>query len=510
MRKILVAIFLLLGAGFAHAANNPANIPAVNTIAAMQALGAASGSYPTIQVLGYNSANDGGGGIFTWSSASTATVDSCTIFSATGVGTGRWIRNLGSQNISVEMCGAYRDGTNGTATRTAFQKAFDYIATTTRPSGIIEAKGPTYLFDTTGVTKASSLFCPKLQGAGINATVISFSPASSAAAFEFIGGSGSLCDGGVTGITFNGNSNAIPVKLSGQGGATIDIGMTENVNTGVLLCNCSSGQFTEQNNITVHAPDIATTQQAVHFQVSGGNASFAGNILTLNVSMDSGTRTLSLIDIGSGSYWYNGVLNANIHNFGSGGVFLIKNSSAQPALISSGTMQFESTAGEWVGLADNTGANVYYGGTVYAIGGDNGLCVGGIRYGSAVVLAKTHYVGPSGVQIAGDAQQYCLTQTFDGASGVTLNAQSLNDNGQIYRLNVFNPLNSYNASITFKVATNTSGGGSCSVGATVTSLTIDTNGWGAPTIGCTNFQPTLTNASWTAGGWIVNYDVATQ
>ena len=76
----------------AEGAFNPSNVLFSPNIATMQALGTASPIYPTLQVLGYTTAGDGGGGLFYWNSSSTATVDSGTIFTANGVTTGRWLR----------------------------------------------------------------------------------------------------------------------------------------------------------------------------------------------------------------------------------------------------------------------------------------------------------------------------------------------------------------------------------------------------------------------------------
>jgi hypothetical protein len=45
-----------------------------------------------VMLDGYTAVGDGGGGLFVWSSTSTATVDSGTIAAVTGMGTGRWLR----------------------------------------------------------------------------------------------------------------------------------------------------------------------------------------------------------------------------------------------------------------------------------------------------------------------------------------------------------------------------------------------------------------------------------
>lgn len=155
--RFLAAALIFWFSGQCLAASNPASIPAVSTIAALKALGAASAQYPTIQVNGYYTAGDGGGGIFTWSPASTATTNVCSIFQATAVSTGRWVRS-NTVSLSVLQCGAKGDGsTNDTS---ALQAALTNITaggTVTFPGSISSC----YAFSTAlSVTKAMTILGP--------------------------------------------------------------------------------------------------------------------------------------------------------------------------------------------------------------------------------------------------------------------------------------------------------------------------------------------------------------
>lgn len=94
-------LFRILGAIAALAINffwsnacyaTPDAVSSVADIAAMQALGATSSQYPVLLVRGYQNEGDGGGGTFRWDGGSTATADGGTVFQATGVATGRWVR----------------------------------------------------------------------------------------------------------------------------------------------------------------------------------------------------------------------------------------------------------------------------------------------------------------------------------------------------------------------------------------------------------------------------------
>ncbi|WP_449220390.1 hypothetical protein [Tistrella mobilis] len=67
-----------------------ADMIVVDTLADLLAIPA--GSRGPAQILGRNVVNDGGGGVFQWDAASTATPDRGTVFQPTAGGTGRWIR----------------------------------------------------------------------------------------------------------------------------------------------------------------------------------------------------------------------------------------------------------------------------------------------------------------------------------------------------------------------------------------------------------------------------------
>lgn len=104
----------------ALAASNPANMPTVASIAALQALGAASSQYAAINVASYYASQNSGGGVFVWVPGSTATAEPCVVIQASGVTTGRWFRQIGTSAIDYSQCGAKADDTtDATATITA-------------------------------------------------------------------------------------------------------------------------------------------------------------------------------------------------------------------------------------------------------------------------------------------------------------------------------------------------------------------------------------------------------
>lgn len=265
----------------------------------------------TFYVQGYNAPGDGGGGTFLLT-ASAAANDNCVTFPGpTGL---KWIRQLNGASLAVEMCGAYNDGTHPTETHAAFQAANDYVAASGNPSATITAYGYRYNIGSgaTGIVKAESPACPTWIGAGNNTngsgTIIQYTPSVESATFVFIGGSGSLCGGGIKNIAFRGNANTIAVEVRGQGGMNFDIVAADTLKRLVLLHNDAPNKFSEFNRLTLHSA-VTSLASVLEYRVSGGgNASFHGSGIvggTLNWSNSN-----PAIIIGAGAFPYNAPLEA--------------------------------------------------------------------------------------------------------------------------------------------------------------------------------------------------------
>lgn len=96
-------------------------IKVVDSIAALSASNP-NDVHTNVLVTGYSTANDGGGGIFTFNRSSTATVDGGTVFLTTG--TGRWIRQRDGDIWSILWFGA---STNSSDNGGFIQAALDAI-----------------------------------------------------------------------------------------------------------------------------------------------------------------------------------------------------------------------------------------------------------------------------------------------------------------------------------------------------------------------------------------------
>lgn len=102
----------------------------VSNIAAMRNI-ALPVVLPLINVLGYTTENDGGGGLFYFDSGSSESEDYGTVFVPTGApATGRWKRLISGQSILVEWFGVKGDEDGlggGTDNTTAFERIEAYI-----------------------------------------------------------------------------------------------------------------------------------------------------------------------------------------------------------------------------------------------------------------------------------------------------------------------------------------------------------------------------------------------
>lgn len=145
--------------------------PSVTTIANLRA----SSAYTTnaiIYVQGYYAANDGGGGLFIYDSASTATDDSGVTIKPTAVsGAGRWIRQINEgSHYNVRWYGAKGDGSTDDAS--AIQAALDKAAAQGVTEGISGKYGAIVYFPsgkykcTSGLNVRSSLGIKMVGEAG--------------------------------------------------------------------------------------------------------------------------------------------------------------------------------------------------------------------------------------------------------------------------------------------------------------------------------------------------------
>jgi hypothetical protein len=482
LRNIFVALAMVLAPSVALAANNPANIPAVNTIAAMKALGAASVQYQTIQVLGYNAAGDGGGGLFRWIVGSSATAEPCVTFAATGVVSGRWVRQMNGVPLSVIMCGAYNDDTNSAATKIAFQAATDYKQRvgSPDPNGVITIPAGTYdlgTADTWGVRTNGANWCPLFRGDGSGSTVVKYNPSVEGSAFLFNSNVGNCNGGGVENLRVTGNSNTIGCQFLSTNNGVCSI-QTIGVKQVALLCSCSSGGFSENDAIQVLTGSTYTARIIEYRTNGGGTGSFRRSGLIDSFIEPPSASANALVLIGAGSQPYLIPVNWSVNNQTNGTVYLVDNQSAN-FVTTYGNWELETT-GTGVTQLSKAGTISFAGNIGYLTGASAQIVFGNILFapysgssGAASSFKNSYYV----LENASSAVQYLTAGT--GAT-TNVNAKFGSSGNTVYNLSIFNS-STYNWNGQVLLKADALGG--CA--ASIVSGTLFFGG-GAPTFGTSN------------------------
>ena len=143
--KRLLFLCLMLIASACHAQRWVKSYP---TIADALASPTLMDVYTNVLVLGYSSANDGGGGEFYVDKGSSTTADGGTVFAFTG---GRLKRVIQDSTVNVRMFGAKGDGT--TDDTAAFQASADWSDPVSGRAGTVKVPVGIYLIDSVRLTR---------------------------------------------------------------------------------------------------------------------------------------------------------------------------------------------------------------------------------------------------------------------------------------------------------------------------------------------------------------------
>ena len=143
----LLGVLLFSALAMAQGPNTVRSFHSITGTGGIEALGPGSVAYSnnTVIVQGFSAVGDGGGGNFRWNNTSTASTDGCTIFAASGVSTGRWVRQpaQGAQ-VTPQDCGA--KGDDSTNDYTAMSNIIAYAAA--NGTGVYMPGGYTYKINT--------------------------------------------------------------------------------------------------------------------------------------------------------------------------------------------------------------------------------------------------------------------------------------------------------------------------------------------------------------------------
>lgn len=200
-----------------------------------------------IILSGYYTQNGTGGGLFYYDSSDNVSKDnSGTIIINKS---GKRLKRLNvehSNTIPASWFGCIGDGI--TDNSSASQAAINYCLA----AGYSLAYGKGIFLHKSNIIKAGSPECPSIYGAGCartssaKGTIFLFE---TGMYFKIKGGSGTVCNAVIEGITFSGTDRTIdtPFIIADQGGVTIRNCRFENARWGAVLLNESKGAFTEFN-----------------------------------------------------------------------------------------------------------------------------------------------------------------------------------------------------------------------------------------------------------------------
>jgi len=325
----------------------------INNIAELKTRRGTTGS--NVNVLGYYSSGDGGGGEFYWDNTSIETDNGGTIIKVTALTTGRWKRIINSGFVSINQFGAKPhnsfDNTTFISNAILFSVLNGYTVT--------GRSGNYNISDT--ITKSESfdgINCDFPIGAIFNFTSLT----ANIPMIKIIGGSGRLCNSTIKGIYFKGLSNQVGVEIDGQCGQRFLNCKFDNFSTAILLHNNTAGTFSEWN--TCEGCEFINTFTALEYKVTSGDRSFHGSGFVGVNLINKIENTKPTIKIGAGCFPYNCPLNLQLWN-NVACVFIENNSSSTNYCSFNANVTFEQFNDANVTLSTNT---VYFTGFSQSLG----------------------------------------------------------------------------------------------------------------------------------------------
>ena len=238
----------------------------VDSIANMKNLNPEIEANATVELLGYYSKGDGGGGTFYWDSTSIEDDNGGTIIEATGVVDGRWIRNYKGA-VNVKWFGAKGDGIVDDTV--AIQAAIDYV--NLKKGGEVYLPSGTFSMSNTLILKENV----HLKGSfstswdTSNGTILK----NSTTDVIHIGDSNNLQGFGLSFITIQGNISNIGLRT--YNGAN-DILLYK-----ISIHNCSSGVIIDRS-WTLDANRVATHSCINGFEFVDSSSGGGMTSLTFN------------------------------------------------------------------------------------------------------------------------------------------------------------------------------------------------------------------------------------
>lgn len=416
-----------------------------------------------VEVSGRSTANDGGGGIFVYSSASTTATNLGTVFKP-AASTGRWLR-LYNGPLNVLWFGALSNAGDATTTTAAIQNAIDtaaglVVTNSAVNSGVPIVRMPSgeYLLNSTLWIGKSNLMDVTywLEGEGRNSTKLLWKGTTNLPMVEiyhpapgqlnihslvlkhfYLGNPYTTPDNrvkGVEGIRLIGNINPADGNVAGVNKALFhDLGL-EGLENGIHVYNSTDEMVVSECEIGTIA-HLTTTESA---SKTDALTDRGGNCILIDGDWQAGTGTVGI----SAQVW--------MHN----NTFIAYQSHAVD-LVRVSQMTFQNSAIVANAWTRSSGVRVRNGSGVY-ISGNFTQCDSGANYGPMFDLGSVG-LGPSevgGFSVVGNQIQASNSGAagagvkFTVAAGVTILGNSFNHSGKAVDLaatvtNVFLGMNDY-------------------------------------------------------------------
>jgi len=477
---ILFSVFSLL------AAQNPYGVISIANIAALS--GESFTPFPTIDVRGYHTDNDGGGGRFNQEGTS-CTPDGGTIFKDSSGNC--FIRQLDGRMISNKWFGTYGDNSHDDTT--ALQNWLNYLtsnANSSKYAGYWDTGSYKILSTLTAngnsglpnlfTSGAVGLYC---SGVGNNPGI---SVSGGSGGFENVTWQGVFVDCG-TAATNEG------LRVDGAGFTTFKQWTFRNVGIGLRFYNLSSGSFTE-GVVCEQCEFDSTVTTALRYSVGSGTNSFRSSGLFHSTINTGSSNAGPYIIVDSGAYPYFAPLDFTVWpSPGSGTNTLISVRNQTPTALFYGQITVEYAATSTLVFGDTAAYGFGYQGNFMINGGLTSSVNNSL---GALSRVKDCIVDSNSATI-------CALQDTNSAYTVTSTGQTISIPTAAPTASTFTQVtlsvvaNNYYWQGHYDVFVNGISGNISQVTATSTDLINNTTGWGAPTVSFSGANITITNASWT-------------
>ena len=330
----------------------------ITTLDTLQTLKSATNltKYDFIKTLGYNSINDGGNGFY-YIVDELEEEESANNGNIVELQNNLYAKLIIDDIVNVKQFGAIGD--NETDDSTAIQNAINYSSLHDYKK-IYIPNGEYKL--TSKLTTPQAFNQPIISGENTQKTKLI---AGGESAIKFKGGSGQLCNSYLENITITGNGENIGVELEGVCGYNIINCHFGSLQTGVLMHNNASGEFTEFCQI-INSRFNSGCHTVLEYKHTNGTESFHGSGLVNSNMVQAQDESNYKIIIGEGCMVYNAPLTFSCWKNNTAKALIVNNAGGTLKQTFYGNINLE-IATQGGQLIVDTGA-IYFNGNIACLG----------------------------------------------------------------------------------------------------------------------------------------------